>query len=145
MTLATADAPVASRLPRPAYAAVEVSFAPDTVWAGRSRRITNAFLRWLKVSAPLAEDIVLCVSELVTNGVTHGEGDVSLRVRYRNNEVRVEVVDGNPEPATMRSADDDDPSGRGLLLVKVLSRKWGVSEDGKTTWCTFRIPNKGRS
>ncbi|MER7986475.1 ATP-binding protein [Streptomyces noursei] len=144
MTVATADAPVAaSRLPRPAYAAVEVSFAPDTVWVGRSRRITNAFLRWLKVSAPLAENIVLCVSELVTNGVTHGEGDVSLRLRYRNNEVRVEVVDGNPEPATMRPADNDDPSGRGLLLVTVLSRKWDVSKDGKTTWCTFRIP-KGR-
>ncbi|GAU70593.1 hypothetical protein SSP35_20_00890 [Streptomyces sp. NBRC 110611] len=145
MTIATAVAPVTARpLPRPAYAAFEVSFAPDTVWVGCSRRITSAFLRWLKVSEPLADNIVLGVSELVTNGVTHGVGDVSLRVRYRSSEVRVEVVDGNPEPATMRLANDADPSGRGLLLVKVLSRKWGVSNDGKTTWCTFRIP-EGRS
>ncbi|MFC5804522.1 ATP-binding protein [Streptomyces formicae] len=145
MTVATAVAPVTARsLPRPAYAAFEVCFAPDSVWVGRSRRITNAFLRWRKVTGPLAENVVLCVSELVTNGVTHGEGDVSLRIRCCGKDIRVEVVDSNPAPATMRSADDDDPSGRGLLLVTVLSRKWGVSKDGTTTWCTFRIP-EGRS
>ncbi|MFI1201643.1 ATP-binding protein [Streptomyces sp. NPDC020883] len=145
MTVATAVAPVTARpLPRPAYAGFEVSFPPDPVWVGRSRRISNAFLRWSEVTGPLTEDIVLCVSELVTNSVTHGEGGVSLRVRCSGNEARIEVIDGNPAPATMRPANDDEPSGRGLLLVKVLSRKWGVSKDGRTTWCTFRIP-EGKS
>ena len=34
---------------------------------------------------------------------------------------------------------DDDASGRGLLLVAVLARRWGVTDDGRTTWATVRI------
>jgi anti-sigma regulatory factor (Ser/Thr protein kinase) len=88
--------------------------------------------------------MILCVSELVTNGVTHGTGDIALRVRCRGAEIRVEVVDGSSTPATLRSAEADDTSGRGLALVEALSQEWGVSKDGRTTWCTFRIP-AGRS
>lgn len=87
----------------------------------------------------MAEDVVLCVSELVTNGVTHGSGDLSLRVRCRDTEILVEVQDGSSVSATMRSANPDATSGRGLVLVKALSGGWGASADGRTTWCTFPI------
>jgi hypothetical protein len=40
----------------------------------------------------------------------------------------------------MRSAGDDE-SGHGLLLVTVLAGKWGVTNDGRTTWATFRVPS----
>ncbi|MFF2506343.1 ATP-binding protein [Streptomyces sp. NPDC058067] len=141
MTVAAPFAPVSTRsLPLLGYAAFEACFAPNPTCVGHSRHISSAFLRLCKVADPSVESVVLCVSELVTNGVTHGAGDVSLRIRYRDNEIRVEVIDGSSVPATMRSTSEDDTSGRGLALVDALSSKWGASEDGRTTWCTFRIP-----
>lgn len=124
--------------------AFEVVVEPDRVRVAQIRRITAAFMRLWDVPAPLAADVELAVSELVTNGIEHGHGCVGLRMRNTGSELRVEVADDNPAPAQLRAADDDDVCGRGLFLVAVLSRKWGVSKDGKTTWCTFRFPT-GRS
>ncbi|MEU9059057.1 ATP-binding protein [Streptomyces sp. NPDC048430] len=140
MTIAPALAPVTTRpVPRPGYPAFESCFAPEPINVGRSRHTTSVFLRLCEVADPLAEDVVLCVSELVTNGVTHGSGDLSLRVRCRETEILVEVQDGSSVSATMRSASADATSGRGLVLVKALSGDWGASADGRTTWCTFPI------
>lgn len=140
MTSATAAAPVAAQpLPQTSHA-FQVAFTPARPRVGHMRRITTAFLGLWNVGGPLAENIVLAVSELVTNAVEHGEGDVALRVQYADNELRVAVSDGNPTPASLRSPGDDDDSGRGLLLVTVLAHKWGTSDDGKTTWCVFRVP-----
>ncbi|AZS72461.1 ATP-binding protein [Streptomyces lydicus] len=141
MSPTTAVAPVAAkRLPQTSRA-FEAAFEPEPVCVGRARRITTAFLGLWHVRGPLADNIVLVVSELVSNAVEHGAGDVGLRVRYPDDEIRIEVTDGNPAPARMRSAGDDDVSGRGLLLVTVLARKWGVTNDGRTTWAAFRVPS----
>ncbi|WP_324617144.1 ATP-binding protein [Streptomyces sp. NRRL S-37] len=144
MTVATAVATVmATSLPPLGYAAFEACFAAEPICVGRSRHVSSVFLKLCKVAEPLRESVVLCVSELVTNGVKHGTGDVALRVRCRGAEIRVEVVDGSSTPATLRGAEAEDTSGRGLALVRALSWEWGVSKDGRTTWCTFRIPAGG--
>lgn len=121
-----------------------VAFTPDEGRVGRMRRITTAHLRLWKVPGTTADDIVLAVSELVTNGIRYGRGVIGLKVLCTAGEVRVEVTDGNPAPAQLTSADAEDVSGRGLFLVAVCARDWGVSDDGLTTWATFRIP-VGRS
>ncbi|GAA2966996.1 ATP-binding protein [Kitasatospora cinereorecta] len=140
MTVATALAPVTTRsVPRRGYTAFESCFAPERINVGLARHTSSVFLRLWEVADPLAQDVVLCVSELVTNGVTHGSGDLSLRVRCRETEILVEVQDGSSVSATMRSASADATSGRGLVLVKALSGDWGASTDGRTTWCTFPI------
>jgi anti-sigma regulatory factor (Ser/Thr protein kinase) len=141
MSPVTAVAPVAAKRLAQTSRAFEVAFASDPVCVGRTRRITTAFLGLWNVRGPLADNIVLVVSELVSNAVEHGEGDVGLRVQYPDNDVRIEVTDGSPTPARMRPAGDDDESGRGLLLVTVLARKWGVTNDGRTTWAIFRVPS----
>lgn len=140
MTPATAVAPVAADALPQTSRAFEVAVTPAPTRVGYMRRITVVFLGLSNVRGPLAENIVLAVSELVTNAIEHGEGDVALRVRCADNELRIEVTDGNPTAAKLRPAGQEDVSGRGLLLVAVLARDWGVSDDGKTTWCTFRIP-----
>ncbi|MGW6604408.1 ATP-binding protein [Streptomyces sp. NPDC055036] len=93
-----------------------VAYTLDKTRVARMRRITTAHLRLWKVPDPQAENIVLAVSELVT--------------------------DGNPAPAVLRCADAVDETGRGLFLVAVFARNWGVSDDGMTTWCTFRVPER---
>ncbi|WP_234434332.1 ATP-binding protein [Streptomyces sp. NRRL F-5126] len=116
-----------------------VAFAPDRSQVSGVRRITRAHLRMWSVPDSQAEDIVLAISELVTNSVQHGHGDIALRVRYSADDVHVEVSDSNPVPAELRVAGDDDVSGRGLFLIAALSSGWGVSDNGTTTWCTFRM------
>lgn len=140
MSRATTVAPAVANALAQTSRAFDVPFAPDRACVSRARRITSAYLGLWNVTGPLAENILLAVSELVTNAIEHGTGDVTLRVQYPDDEVRIEVVDGNPAPAKLSTAGDEDESGRGLFLVAVLARKWGVSNDGTTTWCVFRVP-----
>ncbi|MFI8944141.1 ATP-binding protein [Streptomyces syringium] len=139
MSTATAVAPFAAPLrPRTPHA-FEVAIGPDPVRVSQIRRITAAFLRHWAVPAPLIHDVVVVVSELVTNAIQHGRGTVRLRIRHTGDELRVEVTDDNAAPARMRAAGDEDVCGRGLSLVAALVHEWGVGEDGRTTWATVRV------
>ncbi|MEV6163139.1 ATP-binding protein [Streptomyces sp. NPDC052052] len=91
-------------------------------------------------------DLLLCVSELLTNVIVHlGEGTpVTLRVSGTcSGRIRVELSDPEPRawPA-LRTATAGDESGRGLLLVDALALRWGVEPGpyGKTVWCELRAP-----
>ncbi|MGW0844192.1 ATP-binding protein [Streptomyces sp. NPDC002787] len=136
MTPAAAVTPVAAQ---PSHA-FGVTFTPAEILVGHLRHVTAAQMVIWGVRTELAEDIVLAVSELVGNAAQHGKGDVDLRVTYVGEELRIAVTDENPAPAKLRTASKYDTSGRGLFLVAALSQEWGVSDDGLTTWCTFRAP-----
>ncbi|MGW0708186.1 ATP-binding protein [Streptomyces sp. NPDC002643] len=115
----------------------EVSFLPADIRVRQMRRITAAYLRCCGM-ADLIGNALLAVSELVTNAIRYGEGrPVGLRVVPSAGELRIEVTDGSPTRASPRTAGADDESGRGLLLVSAISKEWGVSDDGTTTWCSL--------
>ncbi|MEU1177443.1 ATP-binding protein [Streptomyces sp. NPDC005820] len=87
-----------------------------------------------------ADDVLLCVSELVTNALLHGVPpgrQFLLFLRYDGRVLRLEVHDSGP--GVPRIADACDEGGRGLLLVAALSDTWGVRERalGKAVWCEF--------
>ncbi|MCX5384887.1 ATP-binding protein [Streptomyces sp. NBC_00083] len=93
------------------------------------------------------DDVLLCVSELVTNALLHGVPPgrgFLLRMGLCDGAVlRVEVQDsggGVPGIAGVRGAGDE--GGRGLLLVEAMADKWGVGErdPGKAVWCEFVCP-----
>ena len=128
-----ADVPVKSH-------AFQAVFLPELPRVSEMRRATATFLRRSVWTVPLADDVVLAVSELVTNAIRHGDGEVKLRVSVANGEVRVTVTDGSPERAVLRQADADDESGRGLALVAAFAHRWGSR--GRETWCTFRYPQE---
>ncbi|MFV8128103.1 ATP-binding protein [Streptomyces syringium] len=99
------------------------------------------------------DDCVLLVSELVTNAVDHvdraaGDGARQIRVdwwRVRDG-LRVDVHSGGPpEGIRLRRPRDDDPRGRGLLLVDLLTDAWAVepSRHGGTM-VSFVIENVWR-
>jgi serine/threonine-protein kinase RsbW len=122
----------------------EVDFLPAERRVGQMRRITRAQLRHWDLTV-LTDDATLVVSELVGNAIKHGKGQpVGLRVRRSVYELRIEVTDGTPTPARLRSAGVADENGRGLLLVAAIAKEWGVSPDGTMTWCSLTIPD-GRS
>ncbi|PAZ12270.1 anti-sigma regulatory factor [Streptomyces sp. SA15] len=125
--------------------AFEVTFTPADSRVRRMRQVTADQLRlWNLVD--LRDDAMIVVSELVTNAIRHGKGrPIRLRVTRSDTELRVEVADGNPTPARLRSAGETDENGRGLELVAALSKDWGVSPDGTTTWCSLAIPHCDRA
>lgn len=122
----------------------EVAFLPAEHCIGQMRRITRDKLRHWDLTV-LTDDATLAVSELVTNAIKHADGKpVGLRVRHSSFELHIEVTDGTPTPARLRSASVADESGRGLLLVAALAKEWGVSPDGTMTWCSLEIPDRSR-
>lgn len=92
-------------------------------------------------------DLRLLVSELVTNSVEHsgaGRADlIGLEVFAQNGGVRVEVRDDGPgfEPRSGPDSEWQDESGRGLLVVDCLAKRWGVSaERGTSVWFELDAP-----
>jgi len=117
----------------------EVDFAPAEERVQQMRRITTARLRHWGLGM-LVDSATLIVSELVTNAIQHGHGEVLLKVAYDAHALRIEVTDSNPAPALMRTTGEADEHGRGLRLVAMVSEGWGVSRDGKTTWAILTVP-----
>lgn len=79
-------------------------------------------------------------SELVTNALVHGEGDVSIGMDAGSTLLRVEVADASTSRPSRAVPGDDAERGRGLLIIEALSSAWGVTEAllGKVVW--FEVP-----
>jgi anti-sigma regulatory factor (Ser/Thr protein kinase) len=82
----------------------------------------------------------LCVSELVSNIITHvGAGTpATLAVSMNGVHLRIEVHDPDTRALpTLLDANVDSEGGRGMALVDAIAERWGVelSPDRKVTWC----------
>ncbi|MFB7597273.1 ATP-binding protein [Streptomyces sp. NPDC056160] len=121
--------------------------AEDSRWVGAMRRVLAARLRYCGLE-DLIGDVTLAVSELVTNAILHSGGtSVGLTMTVGDGSVYVAVSDGMPGRGRVRTATDDEESGRGLLLLAALMREhggaWGQSPVGDVTWCRFVVPTGG--
>jgi signal transduction histidine kinase/DNA-binding response OmpR family regulator len=101
-------------------------------------QVRTALQEW---GAPdsLIDDVVLLVSELVTNAVLYGEPPIELRVRLGRDHLVLEVEDhASYLPRRMRPTSEDE-HGRGLQLTALLASRWGTrpTRDGKVVWCVF--------
>jgi len=92
-----------------------------------------------------AEDVLLVVSELVTNACLHAEGPSELWITLDNKVIRLEVADrgtGQPAPRTPHRA--GRPGGHGMFIVQRLCLDWGVVRTpgvaGKTVWAELGAP-----
>lgn len=82
------------------------------------------------------DTLALLISEVATNALLHGTGDVHVRVLSGGTAFRVEIGDDSPALPVPRDAPDTAEGGRGMALVDALSAQWGVRADdpGKTVW-----------
>lgn len=88
----------------------------------------------------LVEDVRLVVSELATNAVAHAQTPFAVSLSSANGSVRLAVQDESTSAPVRSARDVMDMSGRGLMLVELLSREWGTSTDShgfKTVWASF--------
>nr|BFD89479.1 hypothetical protein KitaXyl93_08390 [Kitasatospora sp. Xyl93] len=120
------------------------------VQAGRdfSREALRSW-RWLPAAdgerPAVVEDVVLMVSELVTNACLHTRGGPDeLRLRWDGRRLRVEVADSSPVRPELRPyADPGRPGRHGLRVVERLARSWGSAPEGggKQVWLEVALPS----
>ncbi|MYW69013.1 SpoIIE family protein phosphatase [Streptomyces sp. SID8379] len=108
---------------------------------GRAREFTRAQLTSWDLE-PLVDTTELLVSELVTNALRYGEGEIRLRLLLDRTLV-CEVWDAGLVQPRRRRARDTDEGGRGLQLVGLLSASWGSRRTprGKTVWFELPLPD----
>jgi anti-sigma regulatory factor (Ser/Thr protein kinase) len=114
----------------------EIGLAADAASVAAARGFVAGFLRdhgddddWAAVQL---------VSELSTNAVVHAGTPFVVRVMVSDELVRIEVSDRNPAlRAVPRHFSDDATTGRGLGMIEMLARAWGVDARAgeKTVWC----------
>ena len=93
--------------------------------------------------AALTEPVELCVSELVTNAVAHGAGNVFGLSLTFTDQLIIDVFDKGYSGPRVVSASELDEGGRGMWLVEHCATEWGcetLHEGWKRTWCLFEVP-----
>ncbi|NEW76734.1 ATP-binding protein [Streptomyces rhizosphaericus] len=142
----------------------QMEVRPDPAEVSRARRWARSRLVGSGIGAdePLAETLILLISELVTNAVVHTGCPAVLRMLFPAQSmgggggagggtpgpfasrgagvvgtVRVEVADASDRAPRQRCADEGDTHGRGLELVDGLADRWGWQPEGsgKQIWC----------
>jgi anti-sigma regulatory factor (Ser/Thr protein kinase) len=113
---------------------------PDAPFAARR------FLAGLLGRRPYGErvnphDAQLVISELATNAVIHAGTPFSVGVRCDGSTVRISVQDWSSTQPIVRETNARALSGRGLRLIAMVSRAWGIDygPDGKTVWAELPL------
>ncbi|MCK7627585.1 SpoIIE family protein phosphatase [Streptomyces sp. RS10V-4] len=117
------------------------NLAPEPRSVARARELARDQLTDWGLQA-LVDTTELLVSELVTNALRHGHGEIRLRLLLDRTLV-CEVWDADLAQPRRRRARDTDEGGRGLQLVGLLSERWGSRRTprGKTVWFELALPD----
>ncbi|GAA3389436.1 ATP-binding protein [Streptomyces roseoviridis] len=120
----------------------------------RCRDFTAAALTdwgWLPGATPedreRAEDVLLMVSEVVTNACLHAGGPQQLVLRHSRGHLRVEVYDASPAaPRSNVPRSPSLPGGHGLMVLDRLAKDWGSAakddgSPGKVVWLEVGPPS----
>ncbi|WP_424862487.1 ATP-binding protein [Streptomyces sp. MMS24-I29] len=117
----------------------------------RARRAVRDLLdrQGVPIGTDITEGLLLIVSELVTNAVKHAallSPELAVEVAVGANWVRVSVEDNHPYRPTALETDHGQTGGRGLLLVREITREAGGACDvehtaggGKIIWAALPL------
>lgn len=86
--------------------------------------------------ADLVDDASIVVAELATNAVVHARSEFVVAVSTNDDVVRFSLRDGSTTLPIVKPPDPRSISGRGLMLVATIARRWGIEliTDGKVVW-----------
>jgi serine/threonine-protein kinase RsbW len=81
------------------------------------------------------DDLLVIVSELASNAVLHGSGEIRLRVTVDDGCVYGEVIDeGGGFVTDVRRRGIDEVGKKGLVIVAALSARWGIHAGSSHVW-----------
>jgi anti-sigma regulatory factor (Ser/Thr protein kinase) len=106
------------------------------------RHAAGAVLDDWGIETQLRGETLLLLSELTTNALLHGRPPVEVRLSRGRRHITLEVHDGAPTLPRRERPGEDDEHGRGLLLVSLMSQRWGTrpTPQGKAVWCVLDAP-----
>lgn len=120
---------------------------PDS--AGRARQALDRDLVARGIGGEARDDLLLIVSELVTNAIRHGrpltsDGTVHVDWTVGDRGVAINVTDGGDGLPLPGSPSTQGEGGRGLGIVDALATRWGVSHAATATttvWACVACPS----
>lgn len=117
---------------RSASHAIQLGVGPDSTSPRNTRRLFATHF----ANHPRLDDLLLCLSEVVTNAVLHAGPPIQVSGGVVDAKIRVEVSDGSKAAPVQRVPEHSSPTGRGLNLLDKLASDWGVeiTSSGKTVW-----------
>jgi anti-sigma regulatory factor (Ser/Thr protein kinase) len=113
---------------------VELRLAPTVQAPSIARsQLTEQFAHELEHDE--LEDAKLLSSELVTNAVVHGHGDIQLSALLDDVRLTVEVIDqGEGFERTAPESGSGTVGGHGLNIVDALASRWGIQQGTSHIW-----------
>lgn len=117
-------------------------------YPGTPDQIANvrADLRALLAGCPIADDVILCASELAANAALHSES----RLPGASFTVQVEIYPGDyawieveDSGGTWTAAAPNVTRGHGLDIIQALASDWGIdgSQTGRVVWTRIDWPD----
>jgi hypothetical protein len=87
------------------------------------------------------EDAVSVLTELVSNAVSAGCGDVIVEIDLHHDHMRISVEDDAGGEPKLQRPGARDAHGRGLQIVDRIAQSWGASPDyiGKQVWAILPV------
>ncbi|MFK0100228.1 MULTISPECIES: ATP-binding protein [unclassified Streptomyces] len=97
-------------------------------------------LPWAADASDVVDDVLLTVSELVTNAHVHADSNAQLVMTWDERCLHVAVHDSSTALPTPRPPSSERPGGRGMFLVDALADEWETypCNDGKMVIACFR-------
>jgi hypothetical protein len=99
--------------------------------AGAARHVVKQRLGDLLAEEALA-DTLLVVSDLVSDAVLDGHGDIELRIAFDGQRVSGDVSDDGIR--VTRSLPRHDPDHAGISLLGTIADSWGLHEGSNHVW-----------
>ncbi|WP_158581383.1 ATP-binding protein [Actinomadura spongiicola] len=115
----------------------------------RSVGFARSFVRARAPDAPGLDDMIMAVSELVANAITHTAsgregGRVTVVLTAGGGMYRLEVEDGGGADGRPHVRDEvGAETGRGMRIVAALASSWGFRRDGARTVVWAEFPGDG--
>ncbi len=119
----------------------DITLAAQPTSASRSRAFVRHHLAGHGLSH-LSDDVELVVSELATNAMVHAATSFKVSLHAFEQTLLLEVEDGSRVGPSLVAAQVLDTNGRGVAIVDLLSRDWGVdthADGGKSVWAEFSL------
>lgn len=118
-----------------------IELAAQPISASRSRDFVRHHLIKHGLST-LSDDVELVVSELSTNAMLHAAKSFKVSLHAFEQTLLLEVEDGSRGRPSLLAAQVLDADGRGMAIVSLLSRDWGVDahrDGGTSVWAEFSL------
>jgi anti-sigma regulatory factor (Ser/Thr protein kinase) len=95
---------------------------------------------WAESIPQLADELMIVVSELAANAITHGQAPAEVAMTRTGQRVRMSVQQHLRTPTTFPSMSDQAHGRQGLRLVDRLSTSWGwgATANTLTVWAELQ-------